>query len=200
MNNLFTFFSSQLIMSNFSLMLTIFKQFFIWIVLDDVDLFFSLILVTNYNAVGKETKSAAWLYHLCNQGDDMTVPSLSASFQCKTKEAMDHASQSALDQKLAHTTATWKFLKFLCHSLTTYWNFYSPIPFKVVPFGIDTVIPAGFPWSEALLEVVLHQRLHVFMTFCDTVWISLLLSKRCTLSFNLIFGNRKKSQAASSGE
>jgi hypothetical protein len=46
-------------MSNFSLMLTIFKQFFIWIVLDDVDLFFSLILVTNYNAVGKETKSAA---------------------------------------------------------------------------------------------------------------------------------------------
>ena len=59
MNNLFTFFSSQLIMSNFSLMLTIFKQFFIWIVLDDVDLFFSLILVTNYNAVGKETKSAA---------------------------------------------------------------------------------------------------------------------------------------------
>lgn len=127
------FFSSQLIISNFSLMPTIFKQFFIWIVLDDVDLFFSLILVTNYNAVGKETKSAAWLYHLCNQGDDITVPSLSASFQCKTKEAMDHASQSALDQKLAHTTATWKFLKFLCHTLTTYWNFYSPQPLQSSP-------------------------------------------------------------------
>jgi len=120
------FFSSQLITSNFSSIPTVFQQFFTWITLGDVDLCFSLILVTKANAVERETTSAAWLYHQCNQGDGMTVPSLSASFQHKTKEAMDHASLSALDQKLAHTTATQKFPKFLCHSLTTYWNFYSP--------------------------------------------------------------------------
>jgi hypothetical protein len=40
----------------------------------------------------------------------------------------------------------------------------------------------------------------VFITSCDSVWISLLLSKHCLLSFNFIFRNRKKSQVAKSSE
>jgi len=28
------------------------------------------------------------------------------------------------------------------------------LPFEVFQFGIDIAIPAGFPWSEALLEVI----------------------------------------------
>jgi len=32
----------------------------------------------------------------------------------------------------------------------------------------------------------------VFITFCDMVWIFLMLSKRRPLSYNFILGNRKK--------
>ena len=47
-------FSSQLIMSNFSSILIVFGQFFTWIALGDVDLHFSLILVTKAKAVEGE--------------------------------------------------------------------------------------------------------------------------------------------------
>jgi hypothetical protein len=39
--------------------------------------------------------------------DGMTVPSLSASFRHKTKEAIDHANQIALNQKLLHRFKKW---------------------------------------------------------------------------------------------
>jgi hypothetical protein len=52
-------FSSWLIMSNFSLVLTVFCQFFTWITLDNIDLHFSLNLVTKANAVEGRTTSAA---------------------------------------------------------------------------------------------------------------------------------------------
>jgi hypothetical protein len=52
-------FSSWLIMSNSSLVLTVFRQFFTWIRLDNIDLHFSLILVTKANAVERRTISAA---------------------------------------------------------------------------------------------------------------------------------------------
>jgi len=43
--------------------------------------------------------------------DGMTVPLLSASFQHKTTEAIDHANQTALHQKLSHRFKKWcKFL------------------------------------------------------------------------------------------
>jgi len=42
---------------------------------------------------------------------------------------------------------------------------FATIPFEVVPFGIDTVIPVGFPRSEALLEVISCQRLHYVLRF-----------------------------------
>ena len=57
-NNSFTF-SSSLITSNFSSILIVFCQFFIWIALGDADLRFSLIWVTKTNAVQGETTSAA---------------------------------------------------------------------------------------------------------------------------------------------
>jgi hypothetical protein len=45
--------------SNFSLVLTVFSQFFSWISLDDVDLPFSLILITKVNAVEVGETTAA---------------------------------------------------------------------------------------------------------------------------------------------
>ena len=76
-------FSSQLITSNLSSILIIFHQFFTRSAPGNVDLHFSLILVTKANAVEAETTSAARLYHQHNQfihmTDCMTVMSLSAS-------------------------------------------------------------------------------------------------------------------------
>jgi hypothetical protein len=42
---------------------------------------------------------------------------------------------------------------------------FTPISFKVVPFSINTVILAGFPRLEALLEVILHQHLYDILQF-----------------------------------
>jgi len=50
-NNLFTF-SSLLTTFNFSSVLIVFTNFCTWIALGDVDLHFSLILVTNAKAIG----------------------------------------------------------------------------------------------------------------------------------------------------
>jgi hypothetical protein len=50
-------FSGWLITSNFSAVLIVFHRFFTWIALGDVDLRFSLILVTNANAVQGGTTS-----------------------------------------------------------------------------------------------------------------------------------------------
>jgi hypothetical protein len=49
-------FSSQLITSNFFSILIVFRQFFTWISLGDVDLCFSLTLVRKATAVEEETK------------------------------------------------------------------------------------------------------------------------------------------------
>jgi len=54
-------------MYNFSSVLTVFHRFFPWIMQDDVDLCFSLILVTKANAVDRGSTSAVWLYHQHNQ-------------------------------------------------------------------------------------------------------------------------------------
>jgi hypothetical protein len=47
---------SQFILSNFSAVPTAFHQFLTWIALDDVDLRFSLVLLTKASAVEEETK------------------------------------------------------------------------------------------------------------------------------------------------
>jgi hypothetical protein len=52
-------FSCWLITSNSSLVLTVFRQFFTWITLDNIDLHFLLILVTKANVVEGGTTSAA---------------------------------------------------------------------------------------------------------------------------------------------
>jgi hypothetical protein len=57
-DNSFTFFSSWLIASDFSSVLIVLRLFFIWIALGDVDLCFSLILVTNPDVVQGGTTSA----------------------------------------------------------------------------------------------------------------------------------------------
>jgi hypothetical protein len=49
-------FSGRLIASNFSPIPIVFHQFFTWIVLDDVDLHFSLILVRKVSAVEEGNK------------------------------------------------------------------------------------------------------------------------------------------------
>ena len=69
----------------FSLILIVFHQFSSWITLDDVDLCFSLNLVTKANAVEGGTTSATWLYHQHYQSIHVIVGmimiSLSASLQ-----------------------------------------------------------------------------------------------------------------------
>jgi len=64
--------SSQLIISNISLILTIFQWFFTGIELGDVDWWFSLMLVRKANAVDEETKWAMSLYHQHKQSIHMT--------------------------------------------------------------------------------------------------------------------------------
>jgi len=83
-NNSFTF-SSRLITSNFSVVLIVSRRFFTQTALGDVDLHFSLNLVTNTSAVERGTTSAAGLNHQRNQStcvtDGMTVTSFSVSVQ-----------------------------------------------------------------------------------------------------------------------
>jgi hypothetical protein len=69
--------------------------------------------------------------------------------------------------------ATQKLPKFFCHSFTTYWNFYSPHPLRNSPiwryrFQRDFRDRKHF-WKSFCVSV--------FITFCDMVWISLMLSK-----------------------
>jgi hypothetical protein len=75
-------------------------------VLGNVDIHFSLILVTKASADERETMSAVWLYHQHNQfmyvTDCMTVMSLSAIHQHKTSDATNHQYQIVLHWKLLH--------------------------------------------------------------------------------------------------
>ena len=77
-------FSSQLITSNLSSVLNVFCQIFTWIALSDVDLHFSLTLVTKPKLLKRK------LYQLCDyiiniirqhMTDGLTVTSISASLQ-----------------------------------------------------------------------------------------------------------------------
>jgi hypothetical protein len=83
-NSSFTFFMLAYYVC-FSSILVVFHQFSSWITLDDVDVCFSIILVTKATAVEGGTTSAAWLYHQCtlsiHVADGMIVMSLSASLQ-----------------------------------------------------------------------------------------------------------------------
>jgi hypothetical protein len=108
MSTICSHFSSRLIMSNFSPVPIVFYWFFTWIVLGNVDLHFSLMLVRKDNAVEKETKWAAWLYHQCNQSihvtDGMTVMSLFPSLLQKISVATNRLCQIVL--KRNHTKRT----------------------------------------------------------------------------------------------
>jgi len=72
----------------------IFRRLFTLIALGDVNLCFSLILITKSNVVEGGTTSATWLYNQCNQSThvtgSVTVTSLSAVLQHKTSAARDH--------------------------------------------------------------------------------------------------------------
>jgi hypothetical protein len=91
-----------------------------------------------------------------------------------------------------------KFPKFLYRSFTTYRNFYSsPSLSKKTPLVPTLQFQQDF-----------HDRKHfwksfhisVLITFCDTVWICIMLWKCLHLGLNFIFGNRRKSQMAWTGE
>jgi len=60
-------------MSNFSSVPIVFHLFFTWVVQGDVDLPFSLILVTKASAVEGGTIPVTRLYHECSQSIPMTV-------------------------------------------------------------------------------------------------------------------------------
>ena len=95
-------FLSWLITSNFSAILIVFFcRFFTWIALGNVDIHFSLILVTKANAVEGGTTSAELLYHQRNQAthvtDGVTVASLSASLQQERSAASDRLGEIGLN-------------------------------------------------------------------------------------------------------
>ena len=97
----------QCVKSNFSSILIVFGSFFTWIALGNVDLHFSLILVTKSNAGEGGTISAACLHHQYNQPihvtDGVTVTSLPDSLQRKISAATDRLCQFMLNQKLSCT-------------------------------------------------------------------------------------------------
>jgi hypothetical protein len=96
-------FSSRLITSNFSSILITFHWLFTGIALGDVDLCFSLTLVSKAYVIEEETRRAMWLYPKRNQSicvtDGVTVTSLSASLQ-HTTERVCHI---VLNRKLSQT-------------------------------------------------------------------------------------------------
>ena len=101
-NHSFTL-TSRFITSRFSLLI-VFRWIFTLIALGNVDLLFSLVLIPKANAVEEETTWASCLYHQRNQllhvADGVTMTSLSANLQHKTKATTDRVCQIALNRKL----------------------------------------------------------------------------------------------------
>jgi hypothetical protein len=95
---------ANITLRHMSIILTVFRWFSTCIALGDVDLLFSLILVTQGNAVERGTKSTAWLYHQRKEHvqvtDGVRVTSLSAGLQYKTSAAKDRVCQIVLNRKL----------------------------------------------------------------------------------------------------
>jgi hypothetical protein len=93
-------FSSRFITSNLSWIPIVYRRFFTWIAPGDADLRFSLTWVRKASAVEEETRWAAWLYHI-HVTDGVTVTSLYASLQHKTRSTMDRVCHIALKRKLS---------------------------------------------------------------------------------------------------
>ena len=112
-SNSFTFFSVQLITSNFSCILTVIRRFFTCIALGNVRIYLRLLLtlVRKTNAVEEETTWAASFYHQPNLTihvtDGVTVTSLYASLQHKTSAARNRLCQIALNRKLSREFEKW---------------------------------------------------------------------------------------------
>jgi len=94
-------FSSQLTTANLSSIPIVFCQFFTWIALGGIGLHFSLMWVPTANADEGRVTQATCLYYQCNQSihmtEGVTVMSLSASHQLKTRVATCHLCQIALN-------------------------------------------------------------------------------------------------------
>ena len=98
-------FSSKHITSNFSSSCIVFLQFFIWIVLGNVDLCFSI----NSNAAEEKTKWATCLCHKHNQSIHMTDGVVVTSFllaSCRSA-ATDHLCQITLNGRLSCKLDRW---------------------------------------------------------------------------------------------
>jgi hypothetical protein len=72
-----------------------------------------------------------------------------------------------------------------------------PIPFEVDPLALIQRLHLDFHDRKHFYKTF---HVSVLITFCDTVLIYIMLSKRRPLKLNFIFGNRKRSQRARSGE
>ena len=104
-------FSSQLITSNFSSILTVFQWFFIGTELGDVGWRFLLMLVRKADAVDEETKWAMSLYHQHNQpihmSNGVTVMPLTASLLRTISAAKECLCQIMLYRKLSRKFKKW---------------------------------------------------------------------------------------------
>ena len=84
--------------SNFSSVLIVFRWFFNWLALGDLDYVSEVVLVTKANVVEGGIISPTWLYHQHNQSTHMTATSLPLT--SNTSVAGDRLCQIALNQKL----------------------------------------------------------------------------------------------------
>jgi hypothetical protein len=93
-------FASQLIMSNLFSVLIVFRWFFTWLALSDVDIHFSISLIRKFNDEKKETT-----YHQSTQSllviDGVIMTPISASLLQKASAATDRLCQIALNRKLS---------------------------------------------------------------------------------------------------
>jgi hypothetical protein len=94
MSTIFSHIASQLITSNLSWVLIVFRWFFTWLALSDGDIRFSLTLIRKFNAEEEETT-----YHQSTESLlGVTMTPISASLLRKLSAAMDHLCQIALNR------------------------------------------------------------------------------------------------------
>jgi hypothetical protein len=97
--------------------------------------------------------------------------------------------QNCIFLSFRYTRSTKKFLKFVCLTLTTYRNFHSPpSPSALIKRSQRAFHDRWSFWFKTLIACFY------------SAWISSMFSKRRHLIFNLMLGNRKKSQSAKPDE
>jgi len=100
MSKIRSHFASQLITSNLPSVLIVFRRFFAWLALSDVNISFSLALIRKVKAEEEETTYTQSIQFLLAT-DGITAIPLSASLLQRVSEATDRLCQIALNRKLS---------------------------------------------------------------------------------------------------